>query len=138
MLRAVDTAQMHGSEDAAGAEGWQATFAAPAFDLDPVPFAELDALFRGGEPEADLCERVLASAARARGALDVELAEGLDALRRGERLAELGCHLDDYAREVLDLGKRAAEGLAALGHALRTRPRLCEALRSGRVRIRAA
>ncbi|HET9599769.1 MAG TPA: HNH endonuclease, partial [Anaeromyxobacteraceae bacterium] len=40
--------------------------------------------------------------------------------------------------EVLDLGKRAAQGLAALGEALGTRPRLREALRSGRVRLRAA
>src|SRR5512142_1713212 len=119
-------------------EAWQRTFAAPAFDLDPVTGAELDALFRGGEPVADLCERLLASSARARGAIDVQLAEGLDALRRGDRLAQLGCHLDDYAREVLDLGKRAADGLAALGRALRTRPLLREALRSGRVRFRAA
>src|SRR5690349_630730 len=97
------------------AEAWQAIFAAPALDLDPLPAPELDALFRGGEPEAEVCERLLASAARARGAIDVEVAEGLAALRQGERLARLGCHLDDYAREVLDLGKRAADGHAALG-----------------------
>jgi hypothetical protein len=43
------------------AEAWQAALAAPAFDLDPFSAAELDALFRGGEVEADLCERLLAS-----------------------------------------------------------------------------
>jgi hypothetical protein len=81
---------------------------------------------------------MLAWAARARGAIDVAIAEGLDALRHGDRLAALGCHLDDYAREVLDLGRRAALGLARLGRELRTRPLLRAALRSGRVRLRAA
>ncbi|HET9598166.1 MAG TPA: HNH endonuclease signature motif containing protein [Anaeromyxobacteraceae bacterium] len=119
-------------------EAWAATFAAPAIDLEPPSGAEIHAFFRGGEAEADLYERALASAARAQGALEVQLAEGLDALRRGDRLARLGCHLDDYAREVLDLGRRAAEGLAALGAGLRTRPLLRDALRSGRVRLRAA
>ncbi len=82
-----------------------------------------------GEVEADLCERFLARAARARGSLDVALAEGLHALRQGDRLARLGCHLDDYAREVLDLERRAAEELARLGRELRARPLLREALR---------
>jgi hypothetical protein len=113
-------------------------FAAPPLDLEPPSAAELDALFRGGEADADLCERVLASAARACGAIDVQLAEGLAALGQGNRLAELGCHLDDYAREALDLGKSAAEKLARLGVGLRTRPLLREALRSARVRLRAA
>jgi hypothetical protein len=47
-------------------------------------------------------------------------------------------HLDDHARERLDLGKRAAETLALLGRELPSRPLLREALRSGRVRLRAA
>jgi hypothetical protein len=87
---------------------------------------------------ADVCERLLAWAARAAGALDVAIGEGLHALRQADRLARLACHLDDYAREVLDIGRRTAENLARLGGALRTRPLLREALRSGRVRIRAA
>jgi hypothetical protein len=97
-----------------------------------------DAWFRGGQPESDDCEKLLALAARARGGLDVAIAEGLHALRHRDRLAELGYHLDHYAREVLDVGRRAAESLAKLGGDLRTRPLLRDALRSGRVRIRAA
>ncbi|ACG72028.1 conserved hypothetical protein [Anaeromyxobacter sp. K] len=107
-------------------------------ELLPYSRAELDRWFRGGEPEADECEQILAWASRGRGAIDVAIAEGLAALRRGERLAALGYHLDDYAREVLGIGKRAAEGLARLGDGLGTRPRLHEALRSGRVGLRAA
>jgi hypothetical protein len=118
--------------------GGLAALAPPPLDLAPLTRAELHAWFRGGEPEADACERLLACAARARGALDVAIAEGLHALRRGERLAELAFHLDDYAREVLDLGERSAQALARLGGELRTRPLLREALRSGRVRLRAA
>lgn len=114
--------------------GW----AAPRVELPLCTRAELRAWFQEGEPEADACERILASAARARGALDVAIAEGLDALRMGDRLAALGRHLDDYAREVLDLRRRAAQGLARLGRELRTRPLLRDALRSGRVRLRAA
>ncbi|HET9595492.1 MAG TPA: HNH endonuclease signature motif containing protein [Anaeromyxobacteraceae bacterium] len=118
-------------------EAWASIFAAPLIDLDPPSGRDLDGLFRG-EPDADQCERALAAAARVQGAIEVAMAEGLDALRRGDRLARLGCHLDDYSREVLDLGKRAGESLAALGAGLRTRPLLREALRSGRVRLRAA
>jgi hypothetical protein len=115
-----------------------AGYAAPPLELPPFTRAELETWFRGGEPEADECEHLLAWAARARGSLDLAIGEGLDALRHRDRLAELGYHLDDYAREVLDLGKRAAENLARLGAGLRTRPLLRDALRSGRVRIRAA
>ncbi|WP_041453331.1 HNH endonuclease signature motif containing protein [Anaeromyxobacter dehalogenans] len=110
----------------------------PLRELLPYSPAELDRWFRGGEPEADELERMLAWASRGRGAIDVAIAEGLAALRHGERLASLGFHLDDYAREVLGIGKRAAEGLARLGTELPARPRLREALRSGRVGLRAA
>jgi hypothetical protein len=94
-------------------EAWRSSHAPPRLELAPLTTAEVDAWFRGGEPEADACEALLAWAARARGALDVAIGEGLHALRMGDRLAQLGCHLDDYAREVLDLGKRAAEGSPA-------------------------
>jgi hypothetical protein len=110
----------------------------PALDLTPFTQAELYRWFKGGEPTADACEKLLAWASRARGGLDLALAEGLHALQQGERLAELGFHLDDYGREVLDLGKRATESLALLGRELTTRPLLREALRSGEVRLRAA
>ena len=123
---------------APAAEPWRSSHALPPVELEPMTPAELRALFRGGEPEADLCEGLLASAARARSSIDLSIAEGLHALRQGDRLARLGCHLDDYAREVLDLGKRTAETLAALGRELCARPLLREAMRSGRVRLRAA
>ncbi len=113
-------------------------FALPPIELPPFTREELELLFRGGEPEADACEHILASAARIQGCLDLGLAEGLAELRRGDRLAELGCHLDDYARETLGLGRRTAESLARLGAELRARPLLREALRSGQVRLRAA
>jgi hypothetical protein len=123
---------------ASAAEPWRSSHALPRVDLEPLTPAELRALFRGGETEADLCEGLLASGARARGSIDLSIAEGLHALRQRDRLARLGYHLDDYAREVLDLGKRTAETLAALGRELGTRPVLREAMRSGRVRLRAA
>jgi hypothetical protein len=66
-----------------------------AADLAPFDAAALQAL-AGGDREADRLEAVLARTARARGALDVALAEGLHALRKGDRLARLGCHLDDF------------------------------------------
>ena len=107
-------------------------------DLEPYTRAELFYVFRGGEPEADHCEKILAEAARYRGACDVALAEHLHALTLKDRLAELGCHLDDYAREVLGIGRRAALDLVRLGRDLQTRPLLRQALRSGRIRFRAA
>jgi len=66
------------------------------------------------------------------------LAEGLLALREGNRLAELGYHLDDYAREVLDIAPRTALNLIHLARELRTRPLLRGALRGGVVTMRAA
>src|SRR5512140_2531433 len=81
------------------------SLAPPEIELAPYTPAELWKWFRGGEPYADRCEKLLTWATRARGALDLALAEGLEALRRGDRLAELCYHLDDYGREVLDLGR---------------------------------
>jgi hypothetical protein len=110
----------------------------PRIGLEPLTRAELDTVFRGGEREGDECEAHLVWAARARSAIDVRLAEGLHALRKGNRLAELGFHLDDYAREVLDLGVRAAKDLAKLGGHLATRPLLRAGMETGRVQLRAA
>src|SRR5512140_209470 len=77
--------------------------------LDPLqPPAELRApyspreiylLFKGGEVEADRAEAMLAGAVRCKVAIELDQAEGLLVLRQGERLPELGYHLDDYARE---------------------------------------
>jgi hypothetical protein len=121
-------------------EPWAAAggYAAPSVELEPLAREELEATFRGGEREADEYEKGLAWAARAGGGIDVGLAEGLHALRQGNRLAELGFHLDDYAREVLDFGERTAQTLAKLGGELQGRPLLRDALRSGRVLLRAA
>ncbi|HYG66124.1 MAG TPA: HNH endonuclease, partial [Anaeromyxobacteraceae bacterium] len=60
------------------------------------------------------------------------------ALTRGDRLLDLCFHLDDYAREVLDVGEAAAKKLARLGGRLRTRPLLREAMEAGKVQLRAA
>jgi hypothetical protein len=111
-------------------EPWAAAVdrAPPRIELEPLTRDELDAVFRGGEREADEYEARLVWAARARSAIDVRLAQGLHALRKGDRLAELGFHLDDYAREVLDMGERAAKDLAKLGGRLEMRPLLREAM----------
>ena len=144
MLRVMDGACASSPVASADSEFRLARFAPPRVEPDPWgepgPFtrAELRAWFHSGEPEAEACERILASACRARGALEVAIAEGLAALREGDRLASLAYHLDDYATEVLDLGRRAAENLARLGQGLRSRPLLREALRAGKVRLRAA
>jgi hypothetical protein len=123
---------------AASSEAWAARHVPPPFDLTPFTRAELYRWFKGGEPTADRCEKLLAWSSRAVGGIDLTLAEGFHAMQRRGLLAELGFHLDDYARERLDLGKRAAETLALLGRELQSRPLLREALRSGRVRLRAA
>jgi hypothetical protein len=81
---------------------------------------------------------MLAWASRARGGIDLSIGEGLDALQSGERLPQLGHHLQDYAREHLDLAERTARNLAFLARQLRSRPLLREAVRSGRVCLRAA
>ena len=123
---------------APSAEAWAARHVPPPFDLTPFTRAELYRWFKGGEATGDRCEELLAWGSRALGGLNLNLAEGFHALQQGGRLAELGFNLDDYARERLDMGKRAAETLALLGRELQSRPLLREALRSGRVRLRAA
>jgi hypothetical protein len=115
---------------------WRTAHAVPPLELEPLTPAELRDLLRGGEVEADLCERGLVTAARAQAAIDLAIGEGLHALQLGDRLAQLGCHLDDFAREVLGIGKRTAQNLVRLARELRTRPALRDALRSGRVKIR--
>lgn len=121
-----------------GAVAWADRPPLPLLDLEPMTAAELDAIFKGGEVEADAIEKTLAWAARADGALQLALAEGLDLLCQGTRLEQLGVHLEDYGREILDVSERSTKDLARLGAALRTRPLLREALRSGRVGLRAA
>jgi hypothetical protein len=131
MLRNMSGTTVHAGD-------WRTTHAPSRLELEPLTPAELHQFLRGGEPEADMCERGLATAARAQVAIDLAIGEGLLALRHGDRLAQFDCHLDDYAREVLGLGKRTAQNLVRLARELRTRPLLRDALRSGRVRLRAA
>jgi hypothetical protein len=113
---------------AASAEAWAARHVPPPFDLTPFTRAELYRWFKGGEATGDRCEKLLAWGSRALGGLNLNLADGFHALQQGGRLAELGFHLDDYARERLDMGKRCAETLALLGRELQSRPLLREAL----------
>src|SRR5512134_3275856 len=85
--------------------------APPRAEFPPFAPAELRAWFRSGAPELEDLEALLVWGAGARRAFDVVLAEGLAALCQGQRLEALGCHLDDYAREALDLGRSAARAL---------------------------
>jgi hypothetical protein len=120
------------------AASWAARHTPPRLGLAPLTRAELDDRFRGGEVDADHCEKLLVWAVRMRSALDLATAEGLHALKQGDRLAALGYHLDDYAREVLDLGETTTRKLATLGAALPHRPLLRASLWSGRIGICAA
>ncbi len=106
-------------------EPWRSSHAPPRVELPAFAPAELRAFVRSGEREVDRCEALLAWAARARGSIDVKIGEGLHALRQGDQLARLGCHLDDYAREVLDVGEHTARNLARLGAELPKRPPSC-------------
>ncbi len=114
--------------------------------FEPPPRTELPRFDRfeavhvllNGDEAVDDCERGLTMGARIQGALDLAIAEGLAALTLGPRLLDLGYHLDDYAREVLDLRPRTTLKLVQLARELRTRPLLCDALRDGEVLLRAA
>ncbi len=99
---------------------------------------ELATRIRCGEWEADLCANLLAISGRARGGWDLVIGEGLAYLREGDRLAQLGFHFDDYAREALRLKKSTAERLAHVATGLRKAPLLRAAVASGKVLICAA
>ncbi len=83
----------------------------PRVERRPYSRKELQELFRGGEREADVAEARLVRAARARGGLMFSLGQGLLALKHGDRLAQLGFRLWDYAREILGMEKRSAQAL---------------------------
>ncbi len=107
--------------------------------LEPCTPGELRALVHGGETDSDAVERLLVKVARSAGALDLAIGEGLAALTVGDRLISLGCsRLRDYAREVLGLQERTAQGMARLSRELRARPLLREAVLAGEVRPRNA
>src|SRR5512141_344851 len=109
----------------------------PELELHVYTQDELSRLFRGGEREADEAEARLVEASRARGGLWLRIGQGLRALKKGRRLQTLAFRFPDYAREV-GVGRSRAYELAAFSEALETRPVLREAVRSGRVKYRAA
>ncbi len=88
---------------------------------------------------AEKAELLLARLARARGAVDVAIGEGLAALRQGDRLAVL-CYssVADYGREVLGIADRTAQSMARLARELRSRPLLDAAVRAGEIGVRRA
>jgi hypothetical protein len=105
--------------------------------LPPCSPAELRALVLGGENDSDACEWALAQVARAQGAVELAIGDGLAALTVGDRLITLGSScLKDYAREVLGIQERKAQ--AQLSRELERRPQLRAAVVAGEVRIRHA
>jgi hypothetical protein len=111
----------------------------PRLSLEPFRPAELRAAVHAGETDSDACERLLAQAARAHGALDLAIGEGLAALGRGDRLISLGfSSVRDYAREALGISARTAQAMVQLARELRSRPLLRAATLSGEVRPRHA
>jgi hypothetical protein len=113
--------------------------APPRPSLEPCTPAELRALVHAGETDSDACERLLAQVARAHGAVDLALGEGLAALTLGDRLIALGfSSVRDYAREALGLAERTAQAMVRLARELRSRPLLRAATLAGEVRPRHA
>jgi len=111
--------------------------AAEAWPLLPVPPSERKDLLR---PEAaELVDRLLVQVARASGAIDVAMGEGLASLCSGDGPMRLGYSgIGDYARENLSIAGRTAFGMARLARELRSRPMLRDAVRSGEVSVKKA
>jgi hypothetical protein len=138
--RSAEPQRADGDAEALGEapeSGWRAAYRIDEAELPRLTRGEM-AWLREGNVETDELELLLVRASRARGGLDLAIAEGLLALKQGDRLAELGFHLDDYAREVLGIGETTARKLVRLASALRERPILKRALMTGEVRLRAA
>ena len=85
-----------------------------------------------------LVDGLLVRVARGRGALDVAIAEGLDALATRAGTMRRYSGIGDFAREELGIAAGTAPRLARLGRALRERPLLRAAVRSGEVTARKA
>lgn len=115
---------------------------APCAPPEPCGPAELRAVALGafgGKDESDACERLLAFSARAEGAYELAIGDGLAALTVGDRLMRLGySNLGDYAREVLGISERTAQAMARLSRELRRRPLLRAAFAAGEVKRRNA
>jgi len=88
---------------------------------------------------ARLVDALIVCVARGRGALEVAFGEGLDALSVGDRLLQLGyTNVGDYARERFGIAASTAVKMARFAKALRARPSLQAAVRSGEVSTRKA
>lgn len=112
---------------------------APAgLGLAPPGAAELDEL-RGDHELARELDALLVRVARSSGAVELAIGEALAAFGVGDRAMRRGwASISDHAREVLDLSRRSAQGLARLARELPRRPLLRGALCSGEVSIRKA
>jgi hypothetical protein len=114
-----------------------AALAATAWTLDPPPPSEMKHIMR--DEAGTLLDGLLVRLARGRGALEVAIGEGLDALAVGDRVLRLGYSgIGDYARERLGVAASTADKLARLSRALRERPLLRAAVRAGEVSARKA
>lgn len=84
-------------------------------------------------------DELFVAVARGRGAIDIAIGERLDALSIADRSMDLSfASVGDYAREKLGIAASTAEKMARLARALRDRPLLREAVRSGEVSVRQA
>jgi hypothetical protein len=84
-------------------------------------------------------DALLVRVARARGAIDVAIGEGLDAMSAGDRKARVGYScVGDYAREVLGIAASTAQKMVRVARRLRDRPLLRAAVWAGEVSVRAA
>src|SRR3954468_12829724 len=102
----------------------------------PLPPERDDAVC---DEAARLVDWLFARVARGRGALDVAMGEGLHALGQGDRTLRLGYSgIGDYARERLGIAASTAVKMARLARALRERPVLRYAVRSGDITARKA
>jgi len=129
--RCVNEASSHLSEGHLGA------LVAAAFMLQwPLPRERDEAVCHG---TVRAVESLLVRVGRCRGALDVRIGEGLDALGTGDRVIRLGFSgTGDYARERLGIAASTAQKMARLARELRSRPLLRAAVREGRVSTSAA
>jgi hypothetical protein len=97
---------------------------------------------RGDDERARLARSVdalLVRVARGRGALDIAIGERLDAMRTRGHAARLGFSTDgEYVRERHGDAPSSAQKLRRFSRALRERPLLCAAVRSGHVTRRQA
>jgi hypothetical protein len=105
--------------------------------LEPLAPHERAGLMK--DEAALLIDGLLVRVARGRGALDVAIGEGLDALSLGDRAMRLGYSgIGDYALDRLGIAPGTALKMTRLARALRERPLLQAAVRRGEVSARKA